>query len=1214
MVGAGFSRNAVTELGQAVTVPAWSEIALAMQEKLYGADDERCGLRAEISADQSLALAQEYEIAFGRDDLHRFLKEQINDEAMWPGKAHKRLLALPWRDVFTTNWDTLLERASEDLPGPPLGVLRNTAEMAIASGSRIIKLHGSLPAQFPLIVTEEDYRKYPTRFAPFVNTVQQAMMETTLLLVGFSGRDPNFLQWSGWVRDQLGSSAPKIYLSGWLHLHPHERRVLENRNVVPIDLAQHPKGGEWKAAGHEHRYATEWILHTLELGRPYPRHHWPSPSLPPDEPPPDYLQPVKWIDSPAPKGEPSPDEDDPVDGEGLLAIWKHNRRLYPGWLAVPRSLHAEFSRRTSDWESVILRDIEDSPVETRVQGIHEILWRRRVLLQKLIPAVAQAARKTLKDAVETVAAADDRAEAIDRRAVHCIVAELLVDARLDLDEEYFDHVEEIANAFAIHDAELGHIVQHERCLWTMLAMDFDSLRRLLEGWSTDHGDPHWKVRKAALLLESGIDTGVRTLVRQAIVELRNRGSAGREIANVSRDAWASLFMDHLKGRVPERHWERRGEEIAAYARDNCDVWYEIQIYRQVLDPVPKKEVERTFDLGSGLTTTIKLPHPARAISGRLTRQEVVSFQAIRLGDVMGLPPAIGHWAVTQGMIARAAEELFETRPDLALRLMLRAVRYDGDKLLEKLLTRTRVARLPSATVRSVLAICNKMVEQSLPPFVSVPKLGGSAPIERLRVAVEVRSRVSVRLRGEQATEAFRQALELYSDRSIGGHVWMERPLRNALTRAWEALRPTQRGEVALEVLACPIQGQDGFLRGQGDFPDPGMVLGQAEVDPPRRDADNEREWERVVRSLVSALTAQGKARAHAATRLAHIAIWGLFSEAELGDVAKALWTVEDDVGDELPTGTELFDWAFLLLPEPEVGIARDAFRRKWMAPREVVSLSDQDVDASLWKIGDALRGKQQFKFDLDLLDDESAYIGELIARWSRTPAPVPQPILPATRVRMHRATVGCAELLMGVPVPPVVMEALFKKLTVLDEAQIPALFLVPALMAGLPARSHEILSIMRNALASDGPRARDATRALLFWLRDARNNDWSPPPNDLIREVGVIVATRRKAALVDALSVVECLFTSSDADLWAVVKDLVVEGLGYLLKDLDYGREDMPTDLNVPEVRWRCAAVAAAIEQADPGEEIVSAWIRESAQDPMPEVRYAGEEIRFGTS
>ena len=83
-----------------------------------------------------------------------------------------------------------------------------------AAAPRIIKLHGTVPGSeyCPLIVTEEDYRTYPTKFAPFVNTVQQLMMETALLLIGFSGDDPNFLSWSGWVRDNLGGSAPKIYL------------------------------------------------------------------------------------------------------------------------------------------------------------------------------------------------------------------------------------------------------------------------------------------------------------------------------------------------------------------------------------------------------------------------------------------------------------------------------------------------------------------------------------------------------------------------------------------------------------------------------------------------------------------------------------------------------------------------------------------------------------------------------------------------------------------------------------------------------------------------------------------------------------------------------------------------------------------------------------------------------------------------------------------
>ena len=40
-----------------------------------------------------------------------FLKQLIRDHDFKFGGMHKRLLRLPWRDVFTTNWDTLLEQA-----------------------------------------------------------------------------------------------------------------------------------------------------------------------------------------------------------------------------------------------------------------------------------------------------------------------------------------------------------------------------------------------------------------------------------------------------------------------------------------------------------------------------------------------------------------------------------------------------------------------------------------------------------------------------------------------------------------------------------------------------------------------------------------------------------------------------------------------------------------------------------------------------------------------------------------------------------------------------------------------------------------------------------------------------------------------------------------------------------------------------------------------
>lgn len=113
---------------------------------------------------------------------------------MNPGNMHRRLLQLPWRDVFTTNWDTLLERAGSSILERAYGILRNMDEIPLTASSRIVKLHGSFDGRFPLIFTEEDYRTYPNKFAPFVNTVQQAMMESVFCLLGFSGDDLIFFQ------------------------------------------------------------------------------------------------------------------------------------------------------------------------------------------------------------------------------------------------------------------------------------------------------------------------------------------------------------------------------------------------------------------------------------------------------------------------------------------------------------------------------------------------------------------------------------------------------------------------------------------------------------------------------------------------------------------------------------------------------------------------------------------------------------------------------------------------------------------------------------------------------------------------------------------------------------------------------------------------------------------------------------------------------------
>lgn len=113
------------------------------------------------------------------------------------------LLKLPWSYIFCTNYDTLLERTLPFIHERKYEIIRKIESIHGSHKPRIVKLHGSFPDTFPFTITGEDFRLYPTKFAPFVNMVQQSLVENIFCLIGFSGEDPNFLNWTGSIRDNF---------------------------------------------------------------------------------------------------------------------------------------------------------------------------------------------------------------------------------------------------------------------------------------------------------------------------------------------------------------------------------------------------------------------------------------------------------------------------------------------------------------------------------------------------------------------------------------------------------------------------------------------------------------------------------------------------------------------------------------------------------------------------------------------------------------------------------------------------------------------------------------------------------------------------------------------------------------------------------------------------------------------------------------------------
>jgi hypothetical protein len=258
-IGAGFSRNALKLTDAAREFPLWRDIVRPLIGELVppcpncpvvhgcldwneGLGAETCLRRAALHTDAAgasgmMALGDKFEAKMGSARLRAALESAIPDRDYAPGPAHQLLVRLPWADILTTNWDSLLERAVDEYDRS-YSVVVTVKQIASTSSPRIVKLHGCLRSGTELVFSEESFRQYPQTYGPFVSMVQQSLMENVVVLFGFSGSDPNFRAWHGWVRDNLKKDSPPIFIVSLKRTEPIDVSLMAGRLITHIDLSE----------------------------------------------------------------------------------------------------------------------------------------------------------------------------------------------------------------------------------------------------------------------------------------------------------------------------------------------------------------------------------------------------------------------------------------------------------------------------------------------------------------------------------------------------------------------------------------------------------------------------------------------------------------------------------------------------------------------------------------------------------------------------------------------------------------------------------------------------------------------------------------------------------------------------------------------------------------------------------------------------------------
>lgn len=898
MIGAGFSRSAAVHVGGSKRVPLWGQFTNRLAERLYPG-------RSTKFVDP-LRVAEEFRAYFGQAVLNDQIRFEIEDEAWKNGPLYKALLSLPWTDVLTTNWDTLLERAAADLSSPYYTTVTKCSDLAWAPSPRVVKLHGTIGVTDVLIAAQEDYRRYPDAFAPFVNMARQVFIENELCLLGFSGDDPNFLAWAGWVRDHLADHARKIYLVGALDLPAARRTHLESMNIAPVDLG--PAVAHIADLDLKHQRATELFLTALsdELKSRVSPHDWRPQRIQQDQ-----------LTGP----EDIRRRNLPEVGAPLLAsqlnLLKETRESYPGWLVCPPAIRWNLANQASNPHpsKAILEALKP---EDRAKMLYELCWRRTVTLTRIEPWLADMLLPISDPAVPSAISCRQQIEialallsdsrwrsaetANDRREVDQLSLQLVVSI-----EKFGEYLPDLAAEVAYHRA----LVLRDRIDYAGLAEAVDKVTG---------SDPVWMLRKASLVAELGRTDEAAELIARAYGDLlKSHRSDRHSIPVLSRLVWAHWLLQA----VQSVKFNAVKEELPSFAEQNyrlwrCDPWVSFEDFRAKLAKRFETHVDQRVPM------EVLFPQ-GQYREHHLDDSSANKHEELHLIDsiacVVGIPIRLGSGVGISILSDDIKRVIVTGGTGEQLRDGVWAIRTassEGSVSIKDYFTRVGVAR-------SAAEVVNLLVErvQSAIDYWRKVRLRGAvdesgSSLKRLSVLFEVLSRLVVRLPPATSIEIFRFAAALAEEPDMQ-HGWVVESLGRLVENSLMSVPRDEQVQLLPEALRFPLASE---LNGSSHREWANPVIHSLNGRDAYPSIDT-----RIAQLIEAISSSDGRLRLYPLLRLLPLnAQSGFLGESERIRLSQAVWGVSPDFS-RLPE-TGLLPHAYLELPSEDKKSVEELVRRE----------------------------------------------------------------------------------------------------------------------------------------------------------------------------------------------------------------------------------------------------------------------------------------------
>ncbi|MHB1765554.1 MAG: SIR2 family NAD-dependent protein deacylase [Gammaproteobacteria bacterium] len=1086
---------------------------------------------------------------------------------------------------------TLLERGAATINDYFYEPVLSVTDLVHARAPRIVKLHGSLGISDHFIIAEEDYRTYPVRFAAFVNFARQVFIENELCLIGFSGDDPNFLQWSGWVRDNLGSSTRRIYLVGSLNLTRAKRKFLEARNVAPIDLASLVGSLDRNDQDGD---ATKLFLDFLAKAKPAPVHDW---------------NPAKrsaYVFGPQSLEDSQRQFQDDDYAASLLdqhaKIWQSDRKTYPGWLVCPadrrRSMRICFNADMGG----LLREgsINKLPPKRSAEILYEFAWRHATaqwpMNHKLVALLAKIA---------------DPAQPCDleKRCQLEVAAALLRAARQTGDEEQFSRWAEIIDKHVERGTDLYAEIAYQRSLCLRDHLDLVALDKMQE--SVDGPDPIWRVRRASLLFELGKFAEGGRLVHDALVELNARQRQDRNSLWVlSRRAWVMWLDLAIRKYSLETQVERRW--LREFIDARCDPEKEIEaigvecaqgLCRRRKDAVPAVPL---FEPGH-------YRNPSKIIRSGDSADVLPLAELGILMESVGLPVRL-NFSNLVGNTARDALDLaFEPSAAWYIWFLRVTSSVQQNATFERYFGRIAVAQL---SVENASVISERMIAAIgywQNRIATVLKDNNEYDllyaVERLRVLIEAQARLTARQDADAACASFALAMQLGRDRSLQ-HWWLFEPIANLVKFSIQAVPPSRRAPLVLSALEFPLSCELGIMGGvqRRDWSNPIASLFDT---APNRPEENDSHWSQRIQHLIEAASAGTSSRAEATLRLTYLAQKEALTEYECQEFGQALWSKTDGDKAPLPAGTDLSPSIFSDLPAPKEIDPVNLVRVR-LFDVDINIILTQPVETRNWVHSIVLAAQGSLR----PTRDQAIRIFDKLVSWRPGSPANPASIDPfsagllSDTNKSNRQLIGQA--LTRVIVPSLSPEDRSEArahtlLGLISEAEVSTAIAALPYFTALDSQIHaRITQCVRRAVRGRSfEEVASGVAAIETWSQLEKESNTFSLPTQLIEQLISGIESMREIGLHALLY---CARKLHEVGKLADDDRLrLCQALGDLLGETSYDRIDPESlaAISVSLIRAECVRLARDLQDFGCSDANLATWLDAAAKDPLPEVRFA---------